>query len=63
MTALTAAPSRHRTAAGRLGSIVRLHFANPATILYTPLAILIVIFLRALFIRLFTSRVGRVRVL
>ncbi|PPF70837.1 ABC transporter permease [Rathayibacter tritici] len=43
MTALTAAPSRHRTAAGRLGSIIRLHAANPATILYTPLIITAVI--------------------
>ncbi|PPG70551.1 ABC transporter permease [Rathayibacter rathayi] len=51
MTALTAAPSRHSTVAGRLGSIVRLHFANPATILYTPLAILIVIFLGNLAVR------------
>ncbi|PPH11969.1 ABC transporter permease [Rathayibacter sp. AY1C1] len=43
MTALTGAPARHDTAAGRLGSIVRLHFANPATILYTPLIITAVI--------------------
>ncbi|MWV60777.1 ABC transporter permease [Rathayibacter sp. VKM Ac-2754] len=42
MTALTDA--RPRTGS-RLLAVVRLHFANPATILYTPFVILMVIFL------------------
>ena len=45
MTALTAAPARPSGAGSRIQRVVRLHFANPATILYTPLVILMVIFL------------------
>jgi hypothetical protein len=46
MTAL--APARHLGTADRLLRVVRLHFANPATLLYTPLGILAAIFLGSL---------------
>lgn len=56
MTTLAPAPARHSTAGSRLLSIVRLHFANPATLLYTPLAILAAIFAGSLIIWLLVLR-------
>lgn len=44
----TTAPARSLGTSDRLLRIVRLHFANPATLLYTPLGILAAIFLGSL---------------
>lgn len=56
MTALATAPARQSTAGRRLLSIVRLHLANPGTLLYTPLAILAAIFAGSLLIWLLVLR-------
>ncbi|SMH32081.1 hypothetical protein SAMN06295885_0687 [Rathayibacter oskolensis] len=57
MTALAPRPSVTRD---RLLRIVRLHFANPATLLYTPLAILAAIFVGTLIIWLLVLRMAGV---